>query len=58
MLKPIANGIKPNMVVIAVNNTGRNLALPPSRIDSFILSVVNKSLSSIPFAIIFLSINN
>jgi hypothetical protein len=29
MLKPIANGINPNTVVIAVNSTGRNLALPP-----------------------------
>ena len=38
MFRPIARGINPNIVVIAVNNTGRNLALPPSIIDSLILS--------------------
>ncbi len=34
MFKPIARGINPSIVVIAVNSTGRNLALPPSMIDS------------------------
>ena len=29
MLKPIAIGINPRMVVIAVNKTGRSLVLPP-----------------------------
>jgi hypothetical protein len=29
MLKPIAKGINPKTVVIAVNSTGLNLALPP-----------------------------
>ena len=28
MLNPIANGINPNTVVIAVNNTGRRRVLP------------------------------
>ena len=28
MFKPIARGISPKTVVIAVNSTGRNLALP------------------------------
>ena len=34
MLIPIANGIKPNTVVIAVNKTGRNLFLPASTMIS------------------------
>ena len=29
MLNPIAMGINPRMVVIAVRRTGRNLVLPP-----------------------------
>ena len=58
MFKPIARGINPSIVVIAVNSTGRNLALPPSIIDSLILSAFNKSLSFIPIEIIFRSINN
>ena len=58
MFKPIARGINPSIVVIAVNSTGRNLALPPSIIDSLILSALNNSLSFIPIEIIFRSINN
>ena len=58
MFKPIAKGINPSIVVIAVNSTGRNLALPPSMIDSLMISVFNKSLSFIPIEIIFRSINN
>ena len=34
IFNPIAKGIKPKTVVIAVNNTGRNLDRPPSTIAS------------------------
>ena len=45
MLKPTANGINPNIVVIAVNKTGRNLVLPPSIADSTIWSYGKMSYS-------------
>ncbi len=38
MLSPIANGIKPITVVIAVSVTGRNLVRPPRTSDSNRLS--------------------
>ena len=34
MFNPVANGIKPKMVVIAVNSTGLKRALPPFTIAS------------------------
>ena len=36
MFRPMANGINPNMVVIAVRITGRNLAVPPSMMASMV----------------------
>ena len=34
MFKPVANGINPKIVVIAVNKTGRKRAFPPFTIAS------------------------
>ena len=47
MFNPIANGISPRTVVIAVNNTGRNRALPPATIALKISSRGSKSSFSI-----------
>ena len=58
IFKPIANGINPKIVVIAVKITGRNLAVPPSIIDSIALrlgSICSFGISSSDF---FLSNNH
>ncbi len=58
MFNPIASGINPKIVVIAVSTTGRKRALPALTMLSNKSGVLKYSFSSKPNAIFFLSISN